>query len=25
VIYKEAGAKGFALLVKDGSVWKIAG
>jgi hypothetical protein len=25
VIYKEAGAKGFALLVKDGGVWKIAG
>jgi hypothetical protein len=25
VIYKEAGARGFALLVKDGGVWKIAG
>ena len=25
VIYKEVGAKGFALLVKDGGVWKIAG
>jgi hypothetical protein len=25
VIYKETGAKGFAFLVKDGGVWKIAG
>jgi hypothetical protein len=25
VIYKEAGARGFSFLVKDGADWKIAG